>query len=86
MAITTYTRKLAEADEDTRQHLLRLLAKERKARRISQTQVGRVLGIGQPAVSDIERGVDVRFSTLQKYAAAIGVTLEISIVSADEED
>ena len=56
-----------------RRHLLRALATERERRHIPQQAVARRMKTSQPAVARIESGeVDVRLSTVQRYAAAIG--------------
>ena len=64
--------RLVEAALD-RRHLMRALATERERRRIPQQAVARRMKTSQPAVARIESGeVDVRLSTIDRYAAAIG--------------
>ena len=56
-----------------RRHLMRALATERERRHIPQQAVARRMKTSQPAVARIESGeVDVRLSTVERYAAAIG--------------
>lgn len=63
---------LVEAALD-RRHLMRALAAERERRHIPQLAVARRMKTSQPAVARIESGeVDVRLSTVERYAAAIG--------------
>ncbi len=56
-----------------RASLVRELAAERQAAGLSQTTVAARMGTSQSAVARLESGVtDVRASTLERYAAAIG--------------
>ena len=56
-----------------RRQLVEELAGLRKAARLSQTQVAARMGTSQSAVARLESGdADVRASTLERYAAAIG--------------
>ena len=43
----------------------------------SQTDIAAELGIGQPAVSQLERGDDVKLSTLRGYLDSLGARLQI---------
>ncbi len=57
----------------TRRSRLRELAALRTERGLTQTQVAARMGTSQSVVARIESGdVDVKLSTLEKYAAAIG--------------
>ena len=56
-----------------RRQLVEELAGLRKAARLSQTEVAARMGTSQSAVARLESGdADVRASTLERYAAAIG--------------
>src|SRR5215813_2976342 len=56
-----------------RRRLVGELAGLRKAARLSQTEVAARMGTSQSAVARLESGhADVRASTLERYAAAIG--------------
>ena len=56
-----------------RRRLVEELAGLRKAARLSQTEVAARMGTSQSAVARLEGGdADVRASTLERYAAAIG--------------
>ncbi len=56
-----------------RRRLIAELAVQRQAARLSQTEVAARMGTSQSAVARLETGeADVRASTLERYAAAIG--------------
>ena len=53
--------------------LVRELVAQRQAAGLSQTEVAARMGTSQSAVARLESGdVDVRASTLERYAAAVG--------------
>ena len=52
----------------------------RKGRGASQSELAKRLGMTQANVSRIEREEDVRLSTLEKYAEALGGRVEIHVV------
>lgn len=63
-----------------RQEMLADLVAERHAAGLSQAEVADRMGTSQPAVARVEAGaVDVRLSTLQRYAAAVGRQLEVRL-------
>ncbi|HEX6519900.1 MAG TPA: helix-turn-helix transcriptional regulator [Streptosporangiaceae bacterium] len=65
-------RRMAEQ----RGHLVRELAAQRQAAGLSQTEVAAKMGTSQSAVARLESGTaDVRASTLERYAAAIGTEI-----------
>lgn len=56
-----------------RRQLVKELAEQRKSAGLSQTEVAARMGTSQSAVARLESGdADVRASTLERYAAAIG--------------
>jgi ribosome-binding protein aMBF1 (putative translation factor) len=56
-----------------RGRLVRELAEQRQAAGLSQTEVAARMGTSQSAVARLESGTaDVRASTLERYAAAVG--------------
>ncbi len=72
--------RLARMAED-RVRLVRELAGQRQAAGLSQTEVAARMGTSQSAVARLESGAaDVRASTLERYAAAVGgqITWEIN--------
>src|ERR1019366_8073323 len=59
------------ADEHAK--LVRELAERRQAAGLSQTEIAARMGTSQSAVARLESGIaDVRASTLERYAAAVG--------------
>ena len=59
------------------------MAKKRRELGLSQTEVAARMGTSQSAVARLESGdADVRLSTLERYAAALGWKLQLSL----EED
>ena len=59
-----------------RQRLIADLAAQRQAAGLSQTEVAARMGTSQSAVARLEAGeADLRMSTLERYAAAIGSQL-----------
>ena len=66
-----------------RRRLLRALVAERERRQISQQLVARSMQTSQPAIARIESGaVDVRLSTIDRYAAAVGKRVQYKIAPA----
>lgn len=66
-----------------RRRLLRALATERERRQISQQAVAQRMQTSQPAVARIESGeADVRLSTIDRYAAAVGKSVQYKISPA----
>jgi predicted transcriptional regulator len=58
------------------EELIESLVERRRALGLSQTQVAAAMGTSQSAVARLERGdADVRLSTLDRYAAALGQQL-----------
>jgi predicted transcriptional regulator len=59
------------------------MARKRRELGLSQTEVAARMGTSQSAVARLESGdADVRLSTLERYAAALGWKLQLSL----EED
>ena len=58
---------------EDRGRLVRELAEQRQAAGLSQTEVAARMGTSQSAVARLEAGgTDIRASTLERYAAAVG--------------
>ena len=55
------------------------LARVRRSLGTTQTEVADALGVGQPAVSNLERRHDPKVSTLAAWAAALGGRLRITL-------
>jgi transcriptional regulator with XRE-family HTH domain len=63
-----------------RRELVKELVKARQERGLSQTEIAARMGTSQSAVARLERGdLDVRLSTLERYAAAVGRRLEVRL-------
>lgn len=63
-----------------RRALLASLVAERRASGLTQTEVGARMHTSQSAVARLESGAaDVRLSTLERYAAAIGRQVELRV-------
>lgn len=62
--------------DDGRRLVVDDLARERRRLGLSQTEVAARMATSQSAVARLERGeADLRLSTLQRYAAAVGCDL-----------
>ncbi len=72
MALRRADEQAARMAED-RGRLVRELAEQRQAAGLSQTEIAARMGTSQSAVARLESGAaDVRASTLERYAAAVG--------------
>ena len=72
MALRRADEQAALMAED-RGRLVRELAEQRQAAGLSQTEIAARMGTSQSAVARLESGTaDVRASTLERYAAAVG--------------
>lgn len=61
------------------------LAELRELRGASQTQIAETLGTSRPNVGRIEKEIDVRLSTFERYVEALGGKLEIHAVFDDAD-
>jgi transcriptional regulator with XRE-family HTH domain len=60
-----------------RRELMDELVQARRERGLSQTEIAARMGTSQSAVARLERGdLDVRLSTLERYAAAVDRTVD----------
>lgn len=70
---------------DRRRVLMTQLVAARKERGLSQTEIAAQMGTSQSAVARLERGdVDARLSTVERYAAALGQTVDWQVRSHTE--
>jgi transcriptional regulator with XRE-family HTH domain len=68
---------LAEKAAARRRALIEELARTRRDSELSQTEIAARMGTSQSAVARLESGeLDVRLSTLERYAAALGRTVD----------
>jgi ribosome-binding protein aMBF1 (putative translation factor) len=73
MALRRQADEQAARMAEDRGRLVRDLAEQRQAAGVSQTEVAALMGTSQSAVARLESGTaDVRASTLERYAAAVG--------------
>jgi ribosome-binding protein aMBF1 (putative translation factor) len=73
MALCRQAGEQAARMAEGRSRLVRELAEQRQAAGLSQTEVAARMGTSQSAVARLESGTaDVRASTLERYAAAVG--------------
>ena len=73
MALRRRADEQAARMAEDRSRLVRELADQRQAAGLSQTEVAARMGTSQSAVARLESGTaDVRASTLERYAAAVG--------------
>jgi len=73
MALRRLADEQAAQMAEDRGRLVRELAEQRQAAGLSQTEVAARMGTSQSAVARLESGTaDVRASTLERYAAAVG--------------
>ena len=79
-ALNPRFRRLLDA-EVRRQELVGELVRVRRRAQLTQAQVARRMGVTQSVVAEIESGeIDVRFTTLDRYVAALGTGRRISII------
>ncbi|MQA13747.1 MAG: helix-turn-helix domain-containing protein [Pseudonocardiaceae bacterium] len=70
---------------DRRRALMNELVAARQDSGLSQTEIAARMGTSQSAVARLERGdADVRLSTLERYTAALGRTVDWQIRSREE--
>ena len=73
MALRRAADEQAARMAEDRGRLVRELAEQRQAAGLSQTEVAARMGTSQSAVARLESGTaDIRASTLERYAAAVG--------------
>ena len=73
MAVRRLADEQAARMAEARGRLVRELAEQRQAAGLSQTEIAARMGTSQSAVARLESGpADVRASTLERYAAAVG--------------
>lgn len=71
--------------EDRRRDLIQELVGARQESGLSQTEIAARMGTSQSAVARLESGaLDVRLSTLERYAAAVGRTVNWQVRPSEE--
>ncbi|GKX42280.1 hypothetical protein SOASR015_13140 [Pectobacterium carotovorum subsp. carotovorum] len=68
-------------EDETQEEALRAVLIEMKSKSgLTSTEIAARMGVSQPAVSRLERNVSsASISTLQRYAAACGMQLKLSL-------
>ena len=70
---------------DHRRELIDELVRARQDSELSQTEIAARMGTSQSAVARLESGdLDVRLSTLERYAAAVGRTVDWQVRPSEE--
>ncbi|MGY1832270.1 helix-turn-helix domain-containing protein [Geodermatophilus sp. SYSU D01180] len=70
---------------ERRRGLIEELVRLRRESELSQTQVAARMGTSQSAVARLESGEpDARLSTLERYAAALGRTVDWQVRTSEE--
>ena len=68
-----------------RRQLIDELVRARQESELSQTEIAARMGTSQSAVARLESGaLDARLSTLERYAAALGHTVEWQVRPSEE--
>jgi predicted transcriptional regulator len=68
-----------------RRAVIEELAESRRASGLSQTEIAARMGTSQSAVARLESGeLDARMSTLERYAAAVGHTVDWQVRPSEE--
>ena len=72
-------------DLSARHRLIGELVRARQENDLSQTEIAARMGTSQSAVARLESGgLDARLSTLERYAAALGYTVNWQVRPAEE--
>lgn len=70
---------------DRRRDLIQELVAARQQSGLSQTEIAARMGTSQSAVARLESGdLDVRLSTVERYAAALGSTVDWQVRPTEE--
>jgi predicted transcriptional regulator len=74
-----------EGRSERRRELIEELVRARRESELSQTEIAARMGTSQSAVARLESGdLDARLSTLERYAAALGRTVEWQVRPSEE--
>src|SRR3954452_6738114 len=74
-----------EGRSERRRELIEELVRVRRDSELSQTEIAAHMGTSQSAVARLESGeLDARLSTLERYAAALGRTVDWQIRPSEE--
>ena len=74
-----------EGAGERRRELIEELVRVRRESELSQTEIAARMGTSQSAVARLESGeLDARLSTVQRYAAALGRTVDWQVRTSEE--
>jgi transcriptional regulator with XRE-family HTH domain len=74
-----------EGRAERRRELIGELVRARRESELSQTEIAARMGTSQSAVARLESGeLDARLSTLERYAAALGRTVDWQVRPTEE--
>ena len=74
------------APSERRHELIEELVRVRRDSELSQTEIAARMGTSQSAVARLESGhLDARLSTLERYATALGRTVDWQVRSTEEK-
>ena len=74
-------------DAVARRALLRSLANERVKQGISQTKIAAAMDTSQSFIARLESSAtDTKLSTIERYAATLGLEVQFRLVKADQHD
>ena len=74
-----------EGPGERRRELIDQLVRARQESELSQTEIAARMGTSQSAVARLESGeLDARLSTVQRYAAALGRTVDWQVRTSEE--
>jgi predicted transcriptional regulator len=75
-----------QAPSERRHELIEELVRARRDSELSQTEIAARMGTSQSAVARLESGnLDARLSTLERYATALGRTVDWQVRSTEEK-
>ena len=75
-----------QAPSEGRHELIEELVRVRRDSELSQTEIAARMGTSQSAVARLESGhLDARLSTLERYATALGRTVDWQVRSTEEK-
>jgi len=74
-----------EGQGERRRELIEELVRVRRDSELSQTEIAARMGTSQSAVARLESGeLDARLSTVERYAAALGRTVDWQVRTSEE--
>ena len=75
--------RVAQIEDELR--LASGLTRLREAAGVTQTELARRIGVRQPRIAAIERSRNVTFDVLERYVAALGGSVEVTVVKGGKK-